>query len=93
MQHPTSDLRTRQFGPRHHVIEYPPGVIPAVYWERVVDPFDYRTEFIALMVIVDGIGLIAVYSLARRTGSWWGVGAWLLLLPNMFRVTTRASWL
>ena len=29
----------------------------------------------------DALGLWAVYRLARRRGSWWGVVAWLALLP------------
>jgi hypothetical protein len=66
---------------RDFLIEYPPGVIPAVYWERPIDVFDYRTEFIAEMIVVDALGLVAIYRLARRTGVWWGVAAWLVLLP------------
>ena len=34
-----------------------------------------------MSVAFDALGLLAVYRLARRRGSWWGVVAWLALLP------------
>jgi hypothetical protein len=35
------------------------------------------------MIAFDAIGLYGLTRIARRTGSWWGVAAWLLLVPAL----------
>jgi hypothetical protein len=35
------------------------------------------------MVIVDAVGLLGLVRLARRTGAWWGVIAWMALIPAL----------
>jgi hypothetical protein len=64
-------------------IEYPPGALPFMFIPRYIRALDYRTEFIALMVIVDAVGLYGLVRLARRTGVWWGVAAWMVLIPAL----------
>ncbi|MEY2420220.1 MAG: hypothetical protein QOI95_287 [Acidimicrobiaceae bacterium] len=66
----------RDFG-----VEYPPGALVVANAPYAVDVLTYRTEFIILCIAFDALGLVAIYRLARRTGSWWGVGAWLVLIP------------
>jgi len=68
----------REFG-----LEYPPGALPIANLPYWLDPFDYRVEFIALNVAFDALALVALHRLARRTGSWWGVAAWLALVPAL----------
>jgi Glycosyltransferase family 87 len=64
-------------------MEYPPGALPLMMVPRYIRAVSYRTEFIGLMLIVDAIGLWGLARLARRTGSWWGVAAWLVLVPAL----------
>ena len=64
-------------------IEYPPGALPFMFIPRLIRAVSYRTEFIVLMVIVDAIGLYGLVRLARRTGAWWGVVAWMVLIPAL----------
>lgn len=63
--------------------EYPPGAIAVMMVPRYVRAVSYRTEFIAMMVLVDAIGLLALARIARRTGSWWGAATWFVLLPAL----------
>lgn len=62
-------------------LEYPPGELPFFLVIDEIDPFSFQTQFVALCILVDAVGLAAIYRLARRTGSWWGVLAWLALIP------------
>ncbi|HEX2043674.1 MAG TPA: glycosyltransferase 87 family protein [Acidimicrobiales bacterium] len=63
-------------------IEYPPGSLPFVLAPLTgTEGDDYRTRFIALMVLVDAAGLLGLLVMARRAGSWWGPWAWTLLVP------------
>lgn len=62
-------------------LEYPPGEIPFLLVLEKVQPFDFKVEYIGLCILADAIGLLAIHRLARRTGSWWGVWAWLVLMP------------
>lgn len=89
---PTSDVASyivwgNQVQDFHHwpyrdfSVEYPPGAVVIANGPYAIDLFTYRTEFIILCIAFDGLGLVAIYRLARRTGSWWGVGAWLVLIP------------
>ena len=66
---------------RDFKVEYPPGSIAIANLPYFITHKDYRTAFIAESVAFDALGLWAVYRLARRRGSWWGVVAWLGLLP------------
>jgi hypothetical protein len=66
---------------RDFEVEYPPGSIAVGNLPYVVTQDGYRTAFVVQAVAVDALGLLAICRLARRRGSWWGVGAWLLLLP------------
>lgn len=63
-------------------IEYPPGSLPFILAPSVgADGHAYRPRFIAVMVLVDAFGLLGLVVMARRTGSWWGPGAWTVLVP------------
>jgi hypothetical protein len=64
-------------------IEYPPGALPFMFIPRFIRAVSYRTEFILLMVIIDAVGLLGLVRLARRTGAWWGVVAWMVLIPAL----------
>jgi hypothetical protein len=64
-------------------IEYPPGALPFMFIPRFIRAVSYRTEFIFLMVMVDAVGLVGLIRLARRTGVWWGVAAWMVLIPAL----------
>jgi hypothetical protein len=72
---------------RDFSIEYPPGALPFFSVPDLVDPFSYRTEFIVLCIALDAAGLVAIVRIARRTGHWWGVAAWLALLPALGPIT------
>lgn len=89
---PTSDISVyvvwgNQMQDFHHWpyrefnVEYPPGALVIANIPYAIDVVSYRTEFIALCIAFDALGLIAIYRLARRTGSWWGVAAWLVMIP------------
>ena len=62
-------------------VEYPPGSIAIANAPYSFTHEGYREAFIVQMVAFDALGLWAVYRIARRRGSWWGVVAWLGLLP------------
>jgi hypothetical protein len=62
-------------------MEYPPGAIPVMMVPRYVRVISYRTEFIVLMVAFDALGLWGLARIARRGGTWWGFGAWLVFVP------------
>lgn len=64
-------------------LEYPPGELPFVLLADKLPPLPYQTAFVLICVAVDGLGLAALYRLARRTGNWWGVLLWLLLVPAL----------
>lgn len=64
-------------------LEYPPGALPLMMGPRYLRWASYRTEFIIQMIAIDAIGLLGLVRLARRSGSWWGVGAWLALVPAL----------
>jgi hypothetical protein len=64
-------------------MEYPPGVLPVILVPRYIRAFSYRTEFIAFMIMFDAVGLWGLARIGRRTGSWWGVLTWLLLVPAL----------
>jgi hypothetical protein len=64
-------------------VEYPPGAIPVIMVPRYVRVVSYRTEYIAMMIALDALGLVALARIARRTGSWWGFATWFLLVPAL----------
>lgn len=64
-------------------LEYPPGELPFVVLVDKLAPGSYQTAFVMMCLAVDGFGLAAVCRLARRTGNWWGVVAWLVLVPAL----------
>lgn len=66
---------------RDFEVEYPPGALPIATVPYAIAQDDYRTTFIAESVAFDALGLLAMYRLARRRNSWWGVSAWLLMFP------------
>ena len=73
---------------RDYALEYPPGAFGAALVPDLFgQPFDYGFRFVLFAIAVDAVGLVAVWRLARRTGVWWGVGAWLVLVPLVGPVT------
>jgi glycosyl transferase family 87 len=63
-------------------IEYPPGSLPFVMVPALVSHGEFSLgAFLALMMLVDAAGFVALLLLARRTGSYWGVVTWLVLPP------------
>src|SRR5258708_34744473 len=83
---PTSDVAnyivwSNQIQDFHHrpyrdfSVEYPPGALVIANVPYAVDVASYRTELIVLCIAFDGLGLVAIYRLSRRTGSRWGVAA------------------
>lgn len=72
---------------REFSVEYPPGALAVAnvpYW---VSHERFQEAYIVQSVLFDALGLVAVYRLARRRGSWWGVTAWLVLLPLLGPIT------
>lgn len=57
-------------------IEYPPGTLPFLTIPESFDWLQYRTGFALLMLLVDVFGLIGVWSLSKRWGSYAGVFVW-----------------
>ena len=68
-------------------MEYPPGAIPVMMVPRYVRIVSYRTEFILLMIGFDALGLWGLARIARRGGTWWGFGAWMVLVPLLGMVS------
>lgn len=67
---------------RHFDVEYPPGVLPFIVAPALVGRAQFSpVVFVALMLLVDLVGFLALLRLARRGGSPAGVLAWLLLPP------------
>ena len=63
-------------------VEYPPGALPVANLPYAVfDGDDYQRTYIAQSIAFDALGLAAVYRVAKRRRAWWGVGAWLVLVP------------
>jgi hypothetical protein len=62
-------------------VEYPPGSVAVADVPYRVTHEHYRVAFIVQSVALDALGLVAMCRLARRRRSWWGVVAWLALLP------------
>ena len=62
-------------------VEYPPAALVVANAPYAVAPDDYQPAYILQSIAFDGLGLLAVYRLAKRRRSWWGVVAWLVLLP------------
>lgn len=65
-------------------VEYPPGALAAIDAPYLAAPHlgvSYRTAYIFGMVLVDGLGLLLLVLLARRTGFWQGAVAWVLVVP------------
>jgi len=64
-------------------IEYPPGVLPFVLAPAVMFTVGgpYLLGFVALMVLIDALGLFGLVVLARRWGSGLGPWLWVLALP------------
>lgn len=73
------DLGNRPY--REFGVEYPPGSIAIANLPYLVTHKEYRLAFIVQSVAFDALGLWAMYRLAKRRSSWWGVVAWLALLP------------
>jgi len=63
--------------------QYPPGAAFLLLMPRLGSVFGaaYEPSFIALMLVVDFVGLIVMALLARRSGRSTGVWVWLLALP------------
>ena len=63
--------------------QYPPGAAFLLLIPRLGSVFGaaYQPSFIALMLVVDFLGLVVLALLARRSGRSTGVWIWLLALP------------
>jgi hypothetical protein len=57
-------------------IEYPPGTLPFLTLPDNFDWLQYRTAFALLMLLVDVFGLIGMWRLSSRWGSYAGIFAW-----------------
>lgn len=66
---------------RDFSVEYPPGSLGLANLPYWITHQHFRVAFIIQSVVLDALGLVAMWRLAKRRGSWWGVVAWLLLLP------------
>jgi hypothetical protein len=62
-------------------IEYPPGSLPFIIAPTVVGGLSYSTLFTLGMAVVDALGLLALYVMARRGASAWGMLVWVLVVP------------
>jgi hypothetical protein len=63
--------------------QYPPGAAFLLLMPRIGSLVDaaYQPSFVALMLLVDLIGLVVMALLARRSGRTAGVWVWLLAVP------------
>jgi hypothetical protein len=66
---------------RDFSLEYPPGALPIANLPYWISDEHFRVAYILQSVAFDALGLAAVYRIAKRHRSWWGVAAWLVLLP------------
>ena len=69
---------------RDQGISHPPGALAVIDSPHVLAPtlgVTYRTAFIGVMVLVDAFGALLLALLARRTGHWHGLVAWVLVVP------------
>ncbi len=65
-------------------IEYPPGALPFIVAPLAKSTgHAYLPRFIALMLVIDAVGLAGLLVVARRARSWWGPWAWTLLVPML----------
>jgi hypothetical protein len=65
-------------------IEYPPGLLPFIVfpaWLLHVLHIPFLPSFVALMTVVDALGLIGLWRLAARWGSMLGPWLWVIGLP------------
>ena len=63
-------------------IEYPPGSLPFMLLPLLgAEDKAYHPRFIALMAVVDAVGLAGLMVIARRSRCWWGPWMWTLLVP------------
>lgn len=60
--------------------QYPPGAAFLFLIPRLV-PVTYPVAFIALMLLVDAVGFVALVILSRREGRTHGVWLWLVGMP------------
>ena len=73
------DLGRRPYG--EFEVEYPPGALVMANVPYALAPGEYQPAYIVQSLALDALGLFAVVRLALRRSSWWGVGAWLVLIP------------
>lgn len=66
---------------REFELEYPPGALAVANGPYWVSDEGFQEAYIVQSVAFDAFGLLAVYRLASRRHSWWGVAAWLVLVP------------
>lgn len=65
-------------------LEYPPANVPLLTGPRTAATLadtSYETSFVAMMALVDGLALVGLLVLARRSGGWVGPAAWVTLVP------------
>jgi hypothetical protein len=62
-------------------IEYPPGSLPFIFLPELISPEHYLPTFVTMMVVVDLVGFVGLYFLARRWGSMQGPWLWALAIP------------
>jgi hypothetical protein len=62
-------------------IEYPPGSQPFIFLPELLSPEQYLPTFVTLMVLIDLVGFVGLYLLARRWGSMQGPWLWVLGIP------------
>lgn len=64
-------------------IEYPPGALPFILAPKIVPGDDYLKAFVGMNVLIDIAAMFALYLMARRWGSWWGMALWIIALPAL----------
>lgn len=80
----------QDFGNRPYLdfeVEYPPGSVllgNLPYW---ISQEEMRGVTMGMGVVFDALGLAAMWRLARRRRQWWGVVAWIVLLPLLGPIT------
>jgi hypothetical protein len=73
-------LTTAHAIPSGETWQYPPGAAFLMLLPRL-GPGTYGESFVALMLLIDLIGLGLLARLGRRTGNYTGVWVWLLGMP------------